>query len=105
MDTKAAVFTYTGTTLLTITAGGKGGPVATRVNKKIFDENEVEWGCAGGIRSWGASGIGGDDGSVYLFGNVNGGILLARTSPGNVADRDSVRSTHMNKVQANDPMY
>jgi len=90
--TKAAVFTYTGATLLTITAGGKGGPVAVRANKKIFMEDEVEWGCAGGIRSWGASGIGGSDGSVYLFGNVNGGILLARTSPSNVADRGSVSS-------------
>ena len=89
--TKAAVFTYTGATLLTITAGGKGGPVAVRANKKIFMEDEVEWGCAGGIRSWGASGVGGDDGSVYLFGNVNGGILLARTSPGDIADRSSVR--------------
>ena len=89
-NTKAAVFTYTGATLLQITAGGQGGPVATRINKKIFDQGEVEWGCAGGIRSWGASGIGGDDGSVYVFGNVNGGILLARTSPKNVADRDSV---------------
>ena len=91
--TKAAVFTYTGATLLQITAGGKGGPVAVRANKKIFDQDEVEWGCAGGIRSWGASGIGGDDGSVYLFGNVNGGILLARTLPKNVADRDSVSVT------------
>ena len=89
-NTKAAVFTYTGATLLEITAGGKGGPIATRINKKIFDQGEVEWGCAGGIRSWGASGIGGTDGSVYIFGNVNGGILLARTSPKDVADRNSV---------------
>lgn len=88
--TKAAVFTYTGATLLTITAGGQGGPVAVRANKKIFMEDEVEWGCAGGIRSWGASGIGGNDGSVYVFGNVNGGILLARTSPSDVANRGSV---------------
>ena len=94
-NTKAAVFTYTGATLLKITAGGQGGPTATRINKKIFDQGEVEWGCAGGIRSWGASGIGGDDGSVYVFGNVNGGILLARTSPSNVADRNSV-SDHLN---------
>lgn len=89
-NTKAAVFTYTGATLLKITAGGNGGPTATRINKKIFDQGEVEWGCAGGVRSWGASGIGGDDGSVYIFGNVNGGILLARTSPSDVADRNSV---------------
>ena len=90
MATKAAVFTYTGSTLLTITAGGSGGPIAERTVKKIFNQGEVEWGCAGGLRSWGASGVGGDDGKVYLFGNVAGGLLLSRTSPANVGDRDSV---------------
>ena len=92
MATKAAVFTYTGSTLLTITAGGKGGPVAERSVNKIFQQDEVEWGCAGGLRSWGASGIGGDDGNVYLFGNVAGGLLVARTSAATVGDRDSVGS-------------
>ena len=90
-DTKAAVFTYTGATLVTVTAGGKGGPIATRTVKKIFDQDEVEWGCAGGIRSWGPSGIGGDDGKVYIFGNIQGGILLGRTNPADIADRTSVR--------------
>ena len=90
MATKAAVFTYTGSTLLTITAGGKGGPSAQRTVNKIFDQDEVEWGCSGGIRSWGASGIGGDDGNVYLFGNVAGGLLLARTTAATVGNRDSV---------------
>ena len=90
MATKAAVFTYTGSTLLTITAGGKGGPIAQRTVNKIFDQDEVEWGCSGGIRSWGASGVGGDDGNVYLFGNVAGGLLLARTAAASVGDRDSV---------------
>lgn len=89
-DTKAAVFTYTGATLVTVTAGGKAGPIATRTVKKIFDQDEVEWGCAGGIRSWGASGIGGDDGKVYIFGNIQGGILLGRTNPADIADRTSV---------------
>ena len=90
-ETKTAVFTYTGATLLTITAGGKGGPVAERnVNKIFYQDDGVEWGCAGGVRSWGASGIGGDDGSVYIFGNVKDGILLGRTSPAEIADRDSV---------------
>ena len=88
--TKIAVFTYTGVTLLTITAGGRGGPVAQRTVDKIFDQDEIEWGCAGGIRSWGQSGIGGDDGSIYVFGNVAGGILAGRTSPANVGDRSSV---------------
>lgn len=90
MATKAAVFTYTGSTLLTITVDGKGGPVAERTVNKIYHQDEVEWGCVGGLRSWGASGIGGDDGKVYLFGNVAGGLLVARTSAATVGDRDSV---------------
>ena len=92
MATKAAVFTYTGSTLLTITTGGKSGPIAERSVNKIFDQDEIEWGCAGGLRSWGASGVGGDDGNVYLFGNVAGGLLVARTSAATVGDRDSVGS-------------
>ena len=90
MDTREAKFTYTGATLLEISVGGKSGPVAKRVKDVLFERDEVEWGCAGGIRSWGPSGIGGDDGSVYVFGAVNHGILLARTSPHTTADRDSV---------------
>lgn len=92
MATKAAVFTYAGSTLLTITTGGKGGPFAERTVNKMFNQDEVEWGCAGGLRSWGASGVGGDDGNVYLFGNVAAGILVARTSAVTVGDRDSVGS-------------
>ncbi len=88
--TKAAVFTYTGATLLTISAGGNGGPVAERTVEKIFQQDEIEWGCSGGIRSWGVSGIGGDDGKVYIFGNVAGGILLGRTSPAKITDVTSV---------------
>ena len=89
-DTGATKFTYTGSTLLTITADNKAGPIAERTVLKIFDQDEVEWGCSGGIRSWGSSGIGGDDGLVYLFGNIKGGILLARTSAADIADKSSV---------------
>lgn len=95
--TRAAVFTYTGATLLTITAGGKGGPVAQRTVEKIFQKDEIEWGCSGGIRSWGPSGIGGDDGNVYLFGNVQGGVLLARVPAAHVADRNYVRTTSLHR--------
>jgi len=90
MTTKAATFTYTGATLLTISASNQAGPVATRTVDRLFEEDEVEWGCIGGIRSWGPSGIGGNDGSVYIFGNVRGGVLLAKTTPDSVADRNSV---------------
>ena len=90
--TRAATFTYSGNTLLTVTAGGQEGPVAQRTVNRLFNEGEVEWGCIGGIRSWGSDGIGGTEGKVYLFGNVAGGILLARTDPDSVADRSSVSS-------------
>lgn len=90
--TNEAVFTYTGATLLSITANGKGGPVAERVVKKLYGQDEVEWGCAGGIRSWGPSGIGGRDGKVYIFGNVQGGLLLGRTLPDDIANHDLVGS-------------
>ncbi|MCJ1474564.1 hypothetical protein MMC13_003223 [Lambiella insularis] len=89
MTTKVATFTYTGATLLTVTAGSTSGPIAERTVDRLFQEDEVEWGCVGGIRSWGPSGIGGNDGMVYLFGNVRGGLLLAKVSPNSVADRSS----------------
>lgn len=89
-ETKKAIFTYTGSTLLSITAGGMGGPIARRTVDRIFDQNEIEWGCSGGIRSWGPSGIGGSDGKVYVFGNMPDGMLLSRTSVDEVANRDSV---------------
>ena len=94
--TGSANFTYTGTTLLTITIDGKGGPIAERTVDRLFDGNEVEWGCTGGIRSWGPSGVGGQDGKVYVFGEVTGGLLLARTGHGTVANRDSVRQPYEN---------
>lgn len=88
--TRAAHFTYTGNTLLTITAGGRGGPVAQRPVRKLFDQDEPEWGVAGGLRSWGPSGVGGKDGKVYLFGGVSGGMLMARVTPDAVSNRDAV---------------
>ncbi|CAL8576114.1 hypothetical protein XPA_002007 [Xanthoria parietina] len=87
--TRAAHFTYTGNTLLTITAGGRGGPVAQRPVRKLFDQDEPEWGVAGGLRSWGPSGVGGTDGKVYLFGGVSGGMLMARVTPDSVANRNA----------------
>lgn len=43
-----------------------------------------------GSAAGGPSGIGGDDGYVYLFSNVGGSILLARVSAAKVADRGFV---------------
>ncbi|KAI9852650.1 MAG: hypothetical protein M1838_006107 [Thelocarpon superellum] len=87
--TRQAVFTYTGTTLLVITAHTEGGPSAERVVDKLFEENEVEWGTIGGLRSYGPSGVGGNDGKVYLFGTTTDGLLLARVAAGSVTDRNS----------------
>lgn len=90
MVTREAVFTYTGNTLLRITAGGRGGPVAQRPIRKLFDQDEPEWGVPGGLRSWGPSGIGGTDGRVYLFADVSGGLLMARVAADSIEDRDAV---------------
>ncbi|KAL8948203.1 MAG: hypothetical protein Q9222_005594 [Ikaeria aurantiellina] len=87
MVTRAAVFTYTGNTILKITAGGRGGPVAERPVRKLFDQDQPEWGVAGGLRSWGPSGIGGEDGKVYLFGGVSGGMLMARVAADSIENR------------------
>ncbi|KAL8989211.1 MAG: hypothetical protein Q9177_001859 [Variospora cf. flavescens] len=89
METREAVFTYTGNTLLRVTAGGRGGPVARRPIRKLFEQSEPEWGVAGAYRSWGPSGIGGTDGSVYLFGGVSGGMLMARVAADSIEDRDA----------------
>lgn len=90
MKTRKAVFTYTGTTLLAVTAHAEGGPRAERVVDKLFGQNEVEWGTIGGLRSYGPSGVGGNDGKVYLFGNTPDGLLLARSGVDTLTRRDSV---------------
>lgn len=95
MQTQAAIFTTLGNTLLTISVDPKHGPVAERTVKRLFDQNEVQWGSIGGIRSWGSAGIGGNDGTVYVFGqggNENG-LLLARTNATGVGDRSQVSNT------------
>ncbi|KAL8675748.1 MAG: hypothetical protein Q9186_007636 [Xanthomendoza sp. 1 TL-2023] len=89
MVTRAAKFTYTGNTLLTITAGGRGGPAAQRPVRKLFQQDELEWGVVGGLRSWGPAGVGGTDGKVYLFGRGDHGILMARVTADSIADRDA----------------
>ncbi|KAI9718055.1 MAG: hypothetical protein M1812_004313 [Candelaria pacifica] len=89
MKTKAAKFTYTGTTLLVLSVPGEGGPLALRLVDKLFEQNEVEWGTIGGIRSYGPSGMGGNDGKVYIFGNVQGGLLAARVDAGAITNRGS----------------
>ncbi|ERF68911.1 hypothetical protein EPUS_08071 [Endocarpon pusillum Z07020] len=89
MFTQEAKFTALGNTLLTISVDEHYGPTAERTVKQMFSLAEVKWGTIGGIRSWGSEGIGGMDGKVYLFGQAPQGVLVARTDPSKVADKDS----------------
>lgn len=82
-------FPYAGSTqvLVTIPNPDAGGPVATRPNPLMWGSTDVEWGCVGGIRSWGASGVGGTDGNIYIFGAVTKGLLMARVPAVSVTDK------------------
>ncbi|KAI9805324.1 MAG: hypothetical protein M1833_005777 [Piccolia ochrophora] len=82
-------FTYTGLTLLTVTTHIIGGPSANRFVDKLFYHNEVEWGSIAGMRSWGPSGIGGNDGRIYVFGKVEWGLLVGRVDASRIDNRDS----------------
>ena len=89
MTTQNANFTTIGNTLLLVSVDEKYGPGAQRIAKQLFQQNEVPWGSLGGFRSWGSSGVGGNDGKVYVFGQVNSGVLIARTTPDGIADRST----------------
>ncbi len=88
--TRKTVFTYTGTTLLMITAPVASGPRADRLVEKLFRQEEVEWGTIGAFRSYGASGPGGNDGRVYVLGKASEGLLIGRVDAGKIEDRGSV---------------
>ena len=88
--TRSADFLTTGNTLLTITAGGSGGPIGERTVFRMFNQTDVQYGSKGGIRSWGPTGIGGNDGRVYIFGMTRGGLLVGRTDTYKVADKSTV---------------
>jgi hypothetical protein len=89
MSTQAANFTTLGNTLLVVSVDHVYGPGAQRIVNQLFQEDEVAWGSLGGVRSWGQSGIGGMDGMIYLFGQVDNGILVARTNPFGITDRST----------------
>jgi len=86
-------FNYAGATLIGISVpqfqDNRSGPIAERLNNKIFPDSALEWGCIGGVRSWGSQGVGGDDGWVYIMATDTYGMLLARTEVGNIPDADS----------------
>jgi hypothetical protein len=99
MTTKSYAYTYTGSTLLAITAQAQGGPIANRIVSKLFDQDEVEWGTIGGIRSWGPSGVGGNDGMVYVLGCVTTqGLLVGRVDTDKISDKSSVCTRWYSRV-------
>lgn len=81
-----ALYPFAGVTLAIITVPGVGGPVANRVAPLLFSEDSLPWGCVGGVRSWGSSGPGGNDGMVYIFAAAADGLLLAKVAPSHVSD-------------------
>lgn len=89
MSTQAANFTTLGNTLLVVSIDPVYGPGAQRVVNQMFQESEVSWGSLGGLRSWGKSGVGGMDGMLYLFGQADGGVLVARTNPFGITNRSA----------------
>jgi hypothetical protein len=88
-----SVFTYTGMTLLMITAPTKSGPRAQRIVNKLFYQTEQEWGSIAGLRSYGPAGTGGNDGRVYLFGKLDWGLLIVRVNASCITDRESVSAS------------
>jgi hypothetical protein len=89
MSTQAANFTTLGNTVLVVSIDPFYGPGAQRVVNQMFQESEVAWGSLGGLRSWGKSGVGGMDGMLYLFGQVDEGVLVARTDPFGITNRSA----------------
>lgn len=90
MSNQEAKFTAIGNTLLTISVDEEYGPTAERTVKRLFNQEEVQWGSIGGIRSWGSKGIGEMGGKVYIFGGTNQSVLVARADAARVTDKDSV---------------
>jgi hypothetical protein len=86
MNTQAAVFHGLGNSVLLVSVDPTYGPAASRVVKQLYQQNQVTFGTLGGIRAWGSSGIGGNDGSIYLFGSTDHGVLVARSTPTGFSD-------------------
>ncbi|KAI9889261.1 MAG: hypothetical protein M1814_005636 [Vezdaea aestivalis] len=89
MQSKNFKYTYTGSTLLAITAQAPGGPRAVRLVNKLFSQDEPEWGTIAAIRSYGSSGAGGNDGRLYVFASVKAGLLVGRVEVGQITNKTS----------------
>ncbi|OQV05332.1 hypothetical protein CLAIMM_10092 [Cladophialophora immunda] len=89
MKTQAAVFNNVGNSILVVSVDPTYGPSADRVVRQLYNQHQVAFGTLGGIRSWGSSGTGGNDGHIYLFGKGDNGVLVARANPTGYTDLSS----------------
>jgi len=97
-DTSPATFTQVGVTLVTLTTPTSAGPVAERTVPLLFSADPLQWGTIGGIRSWGTSGVGGDDGYVYIFAAGSQGLLMGRVTPAQIASAGAYEYWHGNST-------
>lgn len=77
-DQSSPRYTSLGNTLLLIHIDPVYGPHAARLQNQFFTQDDINWGSLGGVRSWSASGTSDLNGSVYLFGQGDAGILVSK---------------------------
>lgn len=83
---------FSGMTLSEATVPVSQQPIFNRTVPLLFDGKRRSWGEIGGIRSWGCSGVGGNDGMVYLFTTTptNDGLVVGRVAASFVHDASRV---------------
>lgn len=77
-DQSSTSYTSLGNTLLSISVDPIYGPHADRLYNQFFQADQVSWGSLGGIRAWSSSGQNSPDGSIYLFGQADNGVLIGK---------------------------
>ena len=86
-DQSSPSYTSLGNTLLLISIDPIYGPHADRLQNQFFGKDEVSWGSLGGIRAWTAGGLDTSDGDIYVFGQADKGVLVAKVSVFDFEDR------------------
>ena len=81
MTTQSWDLSPLGNTLLVVAVDPVYGPYASRPVLQLFQQGEIKYGSLGGFRAWGKDGPDKMDGDIYLFGQVDNGVFLAKTSP------------------------
>jgi hypothetical protein len=81
MNTQQYELSSLGNTLLVVQIDYVYGPTGDRVIAQLFKQGEITYGSLGGFRAWGEDGPGKEDGEIFLFGQVPGGVFAAKTLP------------------------